>query len=202
MSIDQLQIARLLQQTAGVWLTAATQTTKARAATSRWVFWRTGSEESTEASDLVRACQVSVPNECLQVLLGFLEEPVSPAHLLRHRFPSKVGGRPVSTCLSAVIFNHLIWTKSKADMHGGSLLCMISRSAMSFSMRAVVLKVGITINKAEHKKISRINKLGAGALIGKRHATCTNGVADHMALTIGTANWPLALALQSHWLSS
>ncbi|KAK9837820.1 hypothetical protein WJX74_005778 [Apatococcus lobatus] len=30
----------------------------------------------------------------LEVLLGFLEEPLSPAHLFRHRFPSKVGGRP------------------------------------------------------------------------------------------------------------
>lgn len=31
----------------------------------------------------------------LQWLLGFLEEPTSSARLLRHRFPSKVGGRPV-----------------------------------------------------------------------------------------------------------
>lgn len=52
-----------------------------------------------------RAC---MPNVCfalhaypMQLLLGFVEEPEAPHALLRHRFPSKVGGRPVSTTAAA-----------------------------------------------------------------------------------------------------
>lgn len=33
---------------------------------------------------------------CLQYMLGFVDSPEKPVDLLRHRFPSKVGGAPVS----------------------------------------------------------------------------------------------------------
>jgi hypothetical protein len=32
----------------------------------------------------------------LQYMLGFVDDPEKPTDLLRHRFPSKVGGVPVS----------------------------------------------------------------------------------------------------------
>ena len=65
----------------------------------------TCSVQRVSSSTVARAC---MPNVCfalhayfMQLLLGFVEEPEAPHALLRHRFPSKVGGRPVSTAAAA-----------------------------------------------------------------------------------------------------
>lgn len=39
------------------------------------------------------------PMVSLQYMLGFVDDPEKPTDLLRHRFPSKVGGVPVSSAL-------------------------------------------------------------------------------------------------------
>ncbi len=39
----------------------------------------------------------------VQWMLGFVDDAESPATLLRHRFPSKVGGRPVSAAKSIIV---------------------------------------------------------------------------------------------------
>ncbi len=71
---------------------------------------------------------------CLQVSwnLGFVEEPESPQLLLRHRFPSKVGGRPVGPRVSPhpIRTQHVPGSSSSmqqlarlASMHAARLVC-------------------------------------------------------------------------------
>eukprot|EP00955_Chlamydomonas_euryale_P097344 365069-Chlamydomonas_euryale.AAC.19 len=71
--------------------TTTTTTTITTITTITTTTTHTRTHTSTDANHLHASLRFGT-----QWMLGFVEEPEAPTSLLRHRFPSKVGGRPVS----------------------------------------------------------------------------------------------------------
>ena len=73
---------------------------------------RCGGRTCTLLCEILQISRCSwLTSDSLQWLLGFVQDTAAPYSLLRHRFKSKVGGRPVGINFGST----LVWSQSSAD---------------------------------------------------------------------------------------